>query len=79
MGPSLFRGPRLLRHRRWWLQVKVSALELAWRTWAGTFLGTLAEEKLCELQRELKLLLLLQLTKRRLREVNLLQQLPQAL
>jgi hypothetical protein len=54
-------------------------LELAWRTWTGTFLGTLIDKKPRELQWELKLLLLLQLPKRRLQEVNLLLQLPWAL
>ena len=52
--------------------------DLAWRTWTGTFLGTLIEKKLRELLCELKLLLLLQLLKRRLQELNLLLQLPQA-
>jgi hypothetical protein len=50
MGPSLFRGSRFLKHRRWWLQAKESVLALAWRTWTGTFLGTLIEKKLRELQ-----------------------------
>ena len=52
-------------------------LDLAWRTWTGTFLGTLIEKKLRELLRELKFFLLLQLLKRWLQELNLLQ-LPQA-
>ena len=51
---------------------------LAWKTWIGTFLGTLVEKKLRKLLCELKLLLLLQLLTRWLQELNLLLQLPQA-
>ena len=55
--PSRHR-PRLLRGRHWWRQVKEG---LAWKTWIGTFLGTLVEKKLRELLRELEIFLLLQL------------------
>ena len=72
----MFRGPRPLNRRCWWLQAKETLLELAWRTWTGTFLGTLIDKKPRELQWELKLLLLLELAKRFPREVDLLLQLP---
>jgi hypothetical protein len=51
---------------------------LAWKTWIGTFLGTLVEKKLCELLCELEIFLLLQLLTWWLQELNLLLHLPQA-
>ena len=75
LRPPLRHRPRLLKGRRWWQQVKEGP---AWRTWIGTFLGTLGEKKLRELLRELELLLLLQLLTRWLQELNLLLHLPQA-
>jgi hypothetical protein len=50
----------------------------AWRTWIGTFLGSLGWKKLRELLPELELLLLSQLLKPWLQELNLLLRLPQA-
>ena len=75
LKPPLSHGPRLLKGRRWWRQAKEG---LAWRTWIGTFLGTLGEKKLRELLRELELLSLLLLLTRWVQELNFLVQSLQA-